>query len=714
MQGSNVITNNALYKCNTTHTSALTFDSAEEANWDMVVGTSGAVKIKNWATSTQYKQYDVVMVNNNLYRCVSNHTSTTFSSDISNWELIYASIGNWQASTYYPVGVFVINDKKLYKCKTQHTSGSTFSDTNWDLIAGGGGAEINNWATSTQYKVGDLVIRENNLYRCKTAHTSSAFNTDIANWIKLDNIPDWASSKFYFVDDLVTYSNNVYKCVTAHTSVSTFDNSKWQILGMTVTAPIKVGEVGFVSWQYALMPDHLALDGSTISNFKATYPELYDFFNTNSVITNVLATYTANKALCYYDSTTDDATLPDFLNKTVWGGTTIDEKKAGLPNITGRLSSHIPPNAVNSGATYLGSNGNAGVISGASDPKYSWELNASRSNSIYGNSTTVQPPAIQLIPQIRYRQEVVEGTVEHYDNAPIGTIISFMGVNAPNEFLICDGSTYNINDYWELAEFIKSEFGSYNYFGGDGTTTFAVPDLRGEFLRGTGTNSHTNQGSGASVGVHQDGTASTEFMVYTDSSNKVIQIPCNATDSFGTSLNDSSINTKNGLLQISGTHVSASWAQGRNARYTSRPTNTSVLYCIKYTNSITMNPSNHYSTDEKRIGTWIDGSPLYQKTIVDTMPIVTTNGTRANKQIDISDLTISACISVDGVYYVPSQLEYIPINSAVNLTTNTRHTFCQVYRQNSSNSYVDTLFIASSDANSSGATAYITLKYTKV
>ena len=29
-------------------------------------------------------------------------------------------------------------------------------------------------------------------------------------------------------------------------------------------------------------------------------------------------------------------------------------------------------------------------------------LNASNSNAIYGTSTTVQPPALQLIPQIRY------------------------------------------------------------------------------------------------------------------------------------------------------------------------------------------------------------------------------------------------------------------------------------------------------------------------
>lgn len=54
-----------------------------------------------------------------------------------------------------------------------------------------------------------------------------------------------------------------------------------------------------------------------------------------------------------------------------------------------------------------------------------------------------------------------------------------------------------------------------------------------------------------------------------------------------------------------------------------RPTNTSILYCIKYTNSPSMQPSNVYSTEEKRIGTWIDGKPLYQTTVQFTTPSVT-------------------------------------------------------------------------------------------
>ena len=52
-----------------------------------------------------------------------------------------------------------------------------------------------------------------------------------------------------------------------------------------------------------------------------------------------------------------------------------------------------------------------------------------------------------------------------------------MGNNIPKHYLLCDGTVYNITDYSELAKHIKDEFGVYNYFGGDGITTFAVPKL---------------------------------------------------------------------------------------------------------------------------------------------------------------------------------------------------------------------------------------------
>lgn len=64
------------------------------------------------------------------------------------------------------------------------------------------------------------------------------------------------------------------------------------------------------------------------------------------------------------------------------------------------------------------------------------------------------------------------------DGNPIGSIISYLGSTAPEGYLVCDGKEYQIADHSQLAAFFEKEFGSKNHFGGDGTSTFAVPDFR--------------------------------------------------------------------------------------------------------------------------------------------------------------------------------------------------------------------------------------------
>ncbi len=71
-------------------------------------------------------------------------------------------------------------------------------------------------------------------------------------------------------------------------------------------------------------------------------------------------------------------------------------------------------------------------------------------------------------------------------DTPVGHIMSVMGINAPEHYLVCDGSIYNITEYQKLANYFLSEFGQINYFGGDGVTTFAVPDMREVVPVGTG------------------------------------------------------------------------------------------------------------------------------------------------------------------------------------------------------------------------------------
>ena len=280
---------------------------------------------------------------------------------------------------------------------------------------------------------------------------------------------------------------------------------------------------------------------------------------------------------------------------------------------------------------------------------------------------------------------------------PIGTIIAVMGKNAPANYLPCDGRVVNISDYPELANYFKEQFGSSNYFGGDGTTTFGIVDLSGEFLRGTGTNSHENQGNGAAVGVHQDGTLIPE--TYSNGS-KINVSTLNGESHYKN--NDSYIKNSDGAKARAIINSSSFDEWGYND--TSRPTNTSVLYCIA-TKNIYLNPSLDYSTDEKVVGTWIDGKTLYQKTIVDTLP--TTVDT--TKYVSINSL-------VDKIVFIEA------------ITEATDGTFLKLDTPNNGMQYVTKCFAISNDNNTAnknkiglytsfadrlGDSVYITIQYTK-
>ena len=67
---------------------------------------------------------------------------------------------------------------------------------------------------------------------------------------------------------------------------------------------------------------------------------------------------------------------------------------------------------------------------------------------------------------------------------PAGAVMAFAMNGAPTGWLAADGSNVSRTTYSSLFSAIGTTYGS-----GDGATTFALPDLRGYFVRGSGTNS---------------------------------------------------------------------------------------------------------------------------------------------------------------------------------------------------------------------------------
>lgn len=96
--------------------------------------------------------------------------------------------------------------------------------------------------------------------------------------------------------------------------------------------------------------------------------------------------------------------LPDFRNRAIWGADSFGYISAGLPNITGALYSVRGSDGVStaSGALYNSAGAVNGCNSGSSASCKNIHIDASRSSSIYGKSSTVQPPSVKVRVKTRY------------------------------------------------------------------------------------------------------------------------------------------------------------------------------------------------------------------------------------------------------------------------------------------------------------------------
>ncbi len=92
----------------------------------------------------------------------------------------------------------------------------------------------------------------------------------------------------------------------------------------------------------------------------------------------------------------------------------------------------------------------------------------------------------RVMTPLRTRQAIEN----HLTPVPVGTIIvSARLVGTPPGWLRCNGARLAREAYADLFSAIGTTFGN-----GDGRTTFNIPDLRGEFLRGWNGGSNTDPG----------------------------------------------------------------------------------------------------------------------------------------------------------------------------------------------------------------------------
>lgn len=131
------------------------------------------------------------------------------------------------------------------------------------------------------------------------------------------------------------------------------------------------------------------LEGAEIS--RTTYAALFEIYGT---------TYGEGDG-----STTFN--LPDFRNRAIWGAEDFGYIEAGLPNITGSFQKdQIQVQNLNEAVGCISSVSSLQLVyvggGNLSNEISRVNIDASRSSSIYGNSTTVQPPSVKVRVKTRY------------------------------------------------------------------------------------------------------------------------------------------------------------------------------------------------------------------------------------------------------------------------------------------------------------------------
>ena len=202
---------------------------------------------------------------------------------------------------------------------------------------------------------------------------------------------------FYDADDTYTFMGTTAADSTTITGISAADIEKLQ------TAKQVCG-------------DGILITGTGIAD-----DCMIDTINEDSVTITVAATAAGTVKISYgnihnypYMYGKGDGTstfvLPDYRGRFIMGGDNVSVKAPGLPNITGKVAfwaqnygGGMQRNP--QGAFYdTGQNYNTGLLKNDESNGAGRYLGfeAARSNSIYGASDTVQPPAFALIPQIKF------------------------------------------------------------------------------------------------------------------------------------------------------------------------------------------------------------------------------------------------------------------------------------------------------------------------
>jgi microcystin-dependent protein len=188
--------------------------------------------------------------------------------------------------------------------------------------------------------------------------------------------------------------------------------------------------------------------------------------------------------------------------------------------------------------------------------------------------------------------------------APTGTVLPFAGSTAPEGWALCDGSAISRTIYSKLFGVIATTYGV-----GDNSSTFNVPDMRGIYPRGTGTNGTANYG-GVTGHTPAGGALAAKGGQKTAKNGL-----SNSTSTTSSSGNRNQFDRTSGW--ISADHAHGGWSGGQNSNHY-HSTNTGwqvyggqggqgITFGGSYSGPNTYNPDTGWASGDHAHYTWTGG-----------------------------------------------------------------------------------------------------------
>jgi microcystin-dependent protein len=117
------------------------------------------------------------------------------------------------------------------------------------------------------------------------------------------------------------------------------------------------------------------------------------------------------------------------------------------------------------------------IFSVNDDRNFTVKTNAATRLTINSTAATSTVPVVLPAIPTTALQAATKSYVD--TSMPPGALLAYASSTTPSGWLLCDGSAVSRTTYADLFAAISTTWGT-----GDGSTTFNVPDLRGQFLRG--------------------------------------------------------------------------------------------------------------------------------------------------------------------------------------------------------------------------------------